>query len=267
MTFPLIRSLLTTLSLALAVTSLDAQTPTPAAEPEPTITVKFRVITWQAGQPAAFNYSTNGISVIVEKLHNSLRSPFYDYTGPATLLLYPPVKTTSAATKAASSATPPPPVPPIAAITIPTNVRYPLLVLVPTPSGPFLYRALVFDDDPASFPFGAYLFQNFSNRKVATDMSGNRFVLDPAGTHLVTSEQKALHLRMAVSEETADGGWRIIYDNFYPNWIERRTVIFLVDTIREGKVHLELRTLLENQAVWNAANPPAAKPAVVEPAS
>lgn len=258
MTFLFLRPLLIPLALVLAVSSLHAQTPAAPASAEPTITVKFRVITWQAEQPAAFSYSTNGKSIAVQDLTTSLRSPFYDYTGPATLLLYPPVTASTAATQAASSGTLPPPVPPIAAITLPTTVRFPLLVLIPTPSGPFSYRALVFDDDPAIFPFGAYLFQNFSGRKVAAEMSGNRFLLDPAGTHLVTSDQKALHLRMAVSEETAGGGWRIIYDNFYPNWIERRTVIFLVDTMREGKVHLELRTLLENQAVWDFAQKPKA---------
>ena len=252
MTFPLLRSLLTTLGIALAIASPHAQTKPSSSAPEPTITVKFRVITWQAEQPAEFSYSNDSKSIAVKNLTTSLRSPFYDYTGPATLLIYPPVPTTtSAATKAASSATAP--APPLASITIPTNIKYPLLVLVPTPAGPLPYRAIIFDDDPAIFPFGAYLFQNFSSRKVAAEMSGNRFVLDPDATHLVTSDQKALQLRMAVSEAPADGSWRMIYDNFYPNWIERRTVIFLVDTVREGKVHLELRTLLENQAVWDAA--------------
>ena len=131
-------------------------------------------------------------------------------------------------------------------------MRYPLLVIVPNPDGPAPYRALVLEDDPAKFPFGTYFFQNFSKRKVAAEMGDDRFVLEPAATHLVTSDQKALHLRLAVSEESEDG-WRIIYDNFYPNWIERRSVIFTIDTMREGKLHLELRTLLENKAVWDSA--------------
>lgn len=73
--------------------------------------------------------------------------------------------------------------------------------------------------------------------------------------HLVSSDEKALHLRLAVSEET-EKGWKMVFDSFYPNWGERHTLIFIFDTVRNGSNRIEIRTLLENQAVWDQAMKP-----------
>ena len=84
--FPHLRVILKSLSIVLAVSAHHA------SAAEQTVSVKFRVITWQAGQPAAFSYTNNGKPIEIKDLTTTLRSPFYDYTGPATLLLYPPGK-------------------------------------------------------------------------------------------------------------------------------------------------------------------------------
>jgi hypothetical protein len=245
--FRLLRWIFTAPGLLIAVNLLQAQAT--ATAPEPTISVKFRVIVWQSGQPAAFNYSSGVKSILVKDLNTALRSGFYDYVGPATLVLYPPVPKASTTAK---PTTPDTPILPLARITIPTAIKYPLIVLVPNPAGPLPYRGIVFDDDPENFPFGTYLFQNYSSRKIAAEMSGNRFLLESAASHLVTNAEESLHLRMAVSVEI-HSKWKMIYDDYYPNWSSNRTVIFLVDELREGRVHVGIRTLLENQAVWDAA--------------
>lgn len=142
---------------------------------------------------------------------------------------------------------------PIAKIRFPRGVKYPLILLLPDPGNTPPYRHVVFEDDPAKFPFGTYFFQNFSKHKVAAEMSGERFIVEPENSqHLVSSDKDALHLRLAVSEESKDG-WRMIFDSFYPNWKERRTVIFIYDAVRNGRNRMETRTLLESKASWDDA--------------
>jgi hypothetical protein len=247
MTLPLLRPLLTALGLVLAVTTLLAQTPVPAAA-EPTVTVKFRVVTWQSGSPAGFTYQYNNKSIAVTELYDDTRSKTYDYSGPATLYLYPiapPV------TEKPTTALPESPQP-IARISIPTGIRYPLFLLVPNPSGPEPYRTVVFDDSPESFPFQSYFLVNYNSRRVAASIAESRIIIEPAQSHLVISKDQSLNLKLGVSLDE-NGGWKLVFNDYFPNWPELRTVVFIIDDIRTTHPKLVIRTLLENKAVWESA--------------
>lgn len=216
---------------------------------ESEISAKFRIVSWEPDKPSEIGYISSGQPVKVEGVNNSLRSAFLDYKGPPTLLLYD----ISSMPSDGNSAKLPDAPQPIAKIRFPKGVRHPLVLLLPDPGNTPPYRHVVFEDDPAKFPFGTYFFQNFSKHKVAAEMSGERFIVEPENSqHLVSSDKEALHLRLAVSEESKDG-WRMIFDSFYPNWKERRTVIFIYDTMRNGRSRIETRTLLESKAAWDEA--------------
>jgi|GEM_PF-5613936 len=216
---------------------------------EDQISTSFRIVSWAPEKPSQFGYISAGEPVKVEGVNNSLRSVFLDYKGPSTLLLYDVSAMPDTSKPAGSPGAPAP----IARIFFPPGIKHPLVLLLPVDGNPSLYRTVVFEDDPAKFPFGTYFFQNFSAHKVAADISGERFIVDPEKSqHLVSSDKKALHLQLAVFEDTNEG-WRKIADSFYPNWKERRTVIFIYDSMRDGHSRMETRTLLESQAAWEYA--------------
>jgi hypothetical protein len=229
-----------------------AQTP----KTEETITTRFRVMVWNENQPASFTYKNAEKSIKVDGLSPSGRSKFFDYSGPLTMMLYPQV-TAPKATANTAAASPQPELTPsaIASVVFPAGIKYPLVLLVPNKAGPYPYRGIVFDEDPTVFPFKSYLFVSFSATRVATSIGGDQFVLDPLQTHLLTSERKNLNLRMAISLENGSD-WRIIKDDFYPNWPGFRTIFFLVDTVKEGRAHIEIRCLYEAQAGWEEALKP-----------
>ena len=236
------------LASLISIPLLLLNAPRSAAQEE--IRTKFRIVSWESGQPSEIAYISAGEPVRVDGINNSMRSPFLEYQGPRTMLLYD----TSASLQGAGTADGAPEAPkPIAKVRFPKGVKYPLVLLLPNPEKDPPFRNVVFEDDPAKFPFGTYFFQNFSKRKVAADMGGERFIVEPdRSQHLISSDAKALHLRLAVSKETEDG-WQMVFDSFFPNWEERRTLIFLYDTVRNGRTRMETRTLLENKAVWDAA--------------
>lgn len=213
------------------------------------ISTKFRIVSWDSGKPTKIAFISAGKPSQVDGINNTMRSPFIKYKGPRTLRLYDPESAPDGTEKTAPTNADAPK--PIAIIRFPPAIKYPLVLLIPNPGKEPPFRNVVFEDDPSKFPFGTYFFQNFSQRKVAAEMGGERFIVEPERSqHLVSSDAKALHLRLAVSEETKKG-WKIVFDSFYPNWEERRTLIFLYDTERNGRLRMETRTLLENKAVWD----------------
>jgi len=216
----------------------------PAQESQTSIT--FRMVAWESGNPPALAYVSGGEVITIPSLDSTRRSHFLTYKGSGNLNFYDPT-TIPAGEKEREK------IKPLASVNIPNGFKYPLILLLPNPDGNPPFRHVVFDDDPSGFPFGTYLFQNFSKHKVAADMGGERFVVEPdRSQHLVSSDEKALHLRLAVSEETGKG-WKMIFDSFYPNWEDRRTLIFVFEGNKNGRPRMEVRTLLENEAVWNAA--------------
>ena len=104
-----------------------------------------------------------------------------------------------------------------------------------------------------NFPLGHTCSRTSANTRSQPIWARERFVVEPDNSqHLVSSDKDALHLRLAVSEESKDG-WNLIFDSFFPNWKERRTLIFIYDSVRNGRSHVETRPLLENQASWDEA--------------
>ena len=216
------------------------------AKPDEAFRTRFRIIVWNADQPAGISYRKDGKLINISGLSQSSRSKFHDYSGPPTMLLYPlsSVKSTKSEAELEQQ--------PIASVIFPPSVKYPLVLLVPNKGGPYPYRGIVFDEDPTVFPFKSYLFVSFSGTRVATSVGDDRFILEPLQTHLLTSERKNLNLRMAISLENGSD-WRIIKDDFYPNWPGFRTVFFLIDSVKEGRPHIEIRSLYEAEASWNEA--------------
>jgi len=85
---------------------------------------------------------------------------------------------------------------------------------------------VVFEEDPAKFPFGSFRFQNFSPQNVAAEMGGETFVVKPGS------------------------GGRLIKNR------RRRTVFFIFQTTENGTPRIQLRSLIESEAAWNAALDP-----------
>lgn len=240
------------MNLSLKATLAIFLTALAVAQEENEISTKFRIVSWESGNPTDVAYFNAGEAVRVNGINNSMRSVFLDYKGPRNLLLYD----VSASLDATETSKAPEP---IAKIRFPPGVKYPLVILLPNPEKVPPFLSVIFDDDPSKFPFGTYFFQNFTTHKVAADMGGERFIVEPERSqHLVSSDEKALHLRLAVSEET-EKGWKMVFDSFYPNWGERRTMIFIYDTVRNGRSRVETRTLIENEAVWEEAMSPSEK--------
>ncbi len=202
------------------------------------VSIRFRVAAWTEGEPAGFSYLHKGKVQRVENLQSAVRSEMLDYSGPATMVLYP---------LDAPADTPPEP---LATVKLPTGIKTPLLILAanPDPEGT-PYRALIVEDNPASFPFPSYKFISLSKSPVAIALNKQNFTLQPGKRQLATSEDKTLNLRIAVPREKTDG-WRIVSDNFYPNWPQERTLVFLLDVTTNGSTRIEPRILLENKSVW-----------------
>ena len=202
------------------------------------VSIRFRAAAWTEGEPAGFSYLHKGKLQRVENLQSSVRSEMLDYSGPATLSLYP---------LDAPADTPPEP---LATVKLPPGIKTPLLILAPNPDPQGTpYRALVVEDNPASFPFPSYNFISLCKTPVAIALNKQNFTLQPGKRQLATSEDKTLNLRIAVPRKKTDG-WRVVSDNFYPNWPQERTLVFLLDVTKNGSTRIEPRILLENKSVW-----------------
>lgn len=220
--------------------SLFAQT----TETEPTVNIRFRVVTWEANKPGAFTYYNGPSAIEAKGLYPSLRSGFYDYSGPATLVLYTQATPVSGNVTAQSQAKP------LASVTIPQGIRYPLLLIAPNPDPGLPYRVLVLADDPEQFPFGSYIFFNMTPDRMAASMGKTQFVIESGRQQLISTDEKAYHIRLGRPKPSA-AGWDIVYDDFFPNWKSRRTVVFMIQLPGDGTPKLGLRTLSENQKVWD----------------
>ncbi len=205
---------------------------------------KFRLVAWKDGEPESLSYLQNGKLADIEGIQAGIRSDMQPYSGPSTINFFPAGATLSDDDKPK----------PLASVPIPSGVRFPLIILIPNPDGPSPpYRGIVFDDDPAAFPFPSYFLVNFTKQNVALSLGKQQFVMAPGKSKVITSKEKTLNLRMAVPKGGAPDQWTIIYDNFYPNWPEERCLLFVLDATRHGSPSLEVRSLLESEAVWKAA--------------
>lgn len=215
---------------------------------ENAVNTRFRVIAWKNGDPKEVAYLDGGQPVRITGINHTLRSPFFKYSGTGALPLYDPAQVT------ADGELPEP----IAVAKLTPSVKRPLILLVPAeePGAKPPFRAVVFEEDPAKFPFGSFMFQNFSPQNVAADMGGETFVVKPGSDgRVIKTPAEAHHLRLAL-EDRSNEDWRKIYDNFFPNYQNRRTVFFIFQTTENGTPRIQLRSLIESEAAWNAALDP-----------
>lgn len=211
------------------------------------VNTRFRAVSWKGEEPAGFSYFHKGKLVDVEGLQPGIRSTPYDYSGPAKMPIYPLIAEIPEPAKPGDKPQP------LALISIPPGMKQPLILLVPAPEGtnpPF--NSVVIEDHPSEFPFPSYYFVNFSPQNVAISLGENQFVIAPGKRKIVNSKLRTLNLQMAVQKETTDP-WKIIYDDYYPNWAEERTIIFILDATRDERPRLEPRVLLENKATWESS--------------
>lgn len=211
----------------------------------PTVNISFRVLVWAEGEPAGFCYLHQGKLITATGFNGSVRSPAYSYSGPAILALYP-VADSLPVTPGKPDELPAP----IANIVLPAKIVTPLIILFKNPSGSPAYRAVVLDDSLEAFPFGSYLFINYSSQQVATSIGDNQFVLGPKQQQLITSDKKYYNIRMAV-QRNEGLSWKKIYDDYYPNRDDNRMLFFMLDIVEKDRKSISLRPLLENRASWD----------------
>ena len=212
------------------------------------VNTRFRLVSWKHGHPAEVVFLQKGKIQKIDGINPSLRTPFFNYSGPGLMPLYDPGQV---------SADMEPPPAPIATVRFNPAVKYALVMLVPSAPGKEIpYEAVVFNEDPEKFPFGSFRFQNFSPRDVAADMSGERFVIKPGREgRMIRTPAKAHHLRLALEDNT-DKEWRKIYDNFFPNYGGRRTLFIIFETMIDDRPRIQIKSLLESETSWQIAVKP-----------
>ncbi|MEX2382480.1 MAG: hypothetical protein WD490_08855 [Opitutales bacterium] len=218
----------------------------PAAEE---VQCVFRVVTWKNADPEALFYVQEGQPIKIEGLQASRRSDMHRYQGGSSFMLYDPA---SLNVPVAEGKTPPPPRP-LAEVSLPKDIQHALLILFPAgEDDPLPYRVLVMNDDPDSFPFPSYKLVNFSRQRAAVILGKQRIVLEPGQQKLTTSDEKTVNLLLAIPGR--DGReWSLVYDNFFPNWAEERSLVFIVEDTRNGKSRVIPRVILENRRAWELA--------------
>ena len=209
--------------------------------------MRFRAISLSASPVPGFSYMQAEKPVIVNELHNNIRSEMLEYSGPSPLVLYAADAKFSPPADGEAPA-------PIASAEIPSGIQHPLVILIPNAEGESpAFIAKVIEDDPASFPFPGYLFINLSESPITISIGKeDEFVLAAEEMKQLTSEQKAVNLRLSVQKQGSDR-WNLIYDNFYPNWPTERTLFVIRETERNGRKYIEPAVLNENKGVWEGA--------------
>lgn len=135
------------------------------------------------------------------------------------------------------------------------SVKRPLILQVPAegPGAKTPFRAVVFEEYLGKFPFGSFMFQNFSPQNVTAEMGGETFVVKPGSEGPSYKNPAEPHrLRLAL-EDRSNEDWRKIYDSSFPNYQNRRTVFSIFQTTENGTPSTQLRSLIESEAAWNAA--------------
>lgn len=92
------------------------------------------------------------------------------------------------------------------------------------------YNVHVLRDDLDRFAFGSFQFINVSNKKVAIDLQGNRFMLERGAFKVLKvapPEMGDLSIRIAAQD--GDGDWRPNYTNGWSHRSDLRTLAFIVD--------------------------------------
>ena len=116
----------------------------------------------------------------------------------------------------------------LADVKIPTSIKEPLLILVPTRSDDEMrYKALVIERNVGDFPFGSYKFINFSTRKIR-GMIGKTFMeVAPKKMTNFDPLKKNKEDRLKVQfQYQKTGGWQTFGAATWANRGDRRTLLF-----------------------------------------
>lgn len=92
------------------------------------------------------------------------------------------------------------------------------------------YNVHVLRDDLDRFAFGSFQFINVSNKKVAIDLQGNRFMLERGAFKVLKMkppERGDLSIRIAAQGD--DGAWQSNYINGWSHRSDLRTLAFIID--------------------------------------
>lgn len=92
------------------------------------------------------------------------------------------------------------------------------------------YNVHVLRDDLDRFAFGSFQFINVSNKKVAIDLQGNRFMLERGAFKVLKVKPPELgDLSIRIAAQDVDGAWHPNYTNGWSHRSDLRTLAFIID--------------------------------------
>jgi len=92
------------------------------------------------------------------------------------------------------------------------------------------YRVFAMKDDVKDFSFGSFRFMNTSQKTVAIDLAGERFVLKRGATQTLKVEPPELgDLPIRIAAPNEAGNWLSNYTNGWSHRSNRRTLVFIID--------------------------------------
>ena len=117
--------------------------------------------------------------------------------------------------------------PAVSAVIIPQDTKHPLLLLLPDEKSAAGLRLIVFDDDPANFPWGTTRFINASGAKLAIKFDKKNIVLPASWTPVLVNPGGAnrnMETQLFFFNEPASP----IYSGIWEQQQDIRTLVFLV---------------------------------------
>ncbi|MEX2382479.1 MAG: hypothetical protein WD490_08850 [Opitutales bacterium] len=96
------------------------------------------------------------------------------------------------------------------------------------------YEVLVLEDSEKAFPFPSFLVVNLHRAHLSVQLSEKPVILAAKAVHLFETQANHYNLRLAVPGKRP-GEWRTLYDNFFPNWKDKRNLVILREQLVDGK--------------------------------
>lgn len=210
------KSITTTLLLALWITVLPTSNCSAQESKDKTVKVRFRVFGWDDA-PSDLNYPQRGKDTSVLVIQDN-RSIFYDYTGPALITFYR-IKTDSEGKPIRETA---------AQADLSKGGPWPLILLAKNLNKPGQYEARVLKDDLNSFPGGSYVFSNFSTTQLTGSLGGRIFDLPPGGEQLIGPKASDNSTTLFVALVKMNGSQKVpVYTNNWAIHPARRTRVLI----------------------------------------
>lgn len=205
---------------------------------EQTRKLHFRAAIWDPEIPSEMAYLSGGKIRPLQGLQQGIRSEAHEYSGGSKLSFY----NKDVSGEDLDS--------PIAIVNIPKKIKNPFFLFLQNPSASGLpYKVVVVDDSLKSLPFRSYKFYSFVSDEIAVSVNQESFKLSPGADRLVTKNDDTLNIKVAIPSGKSEG-WRVISDDFYPNWESERTVIFVSMSNHSGDVTMNARVFSEGESAW-----------------